>query len=67
QWHDDSSPVFERSRHSPLQSSQPPPLRPPQLPLIGLRPAMTPTLIAAITAAIVIKLKSIMTSNVIVA
>jgi len=45
----------------PLQSSQRPPLRPPQLPLIARRPFMTPTLIPAMTSRITIKLIAIVT------
>jgi hypothetical protein len=40
----------------PLQSSQRPPFRPPQLPLMGRRPLITPIAIAAITARIIAKL-----------
>jgi hypothetical protein len=36
----------------PLQSSQPPPFSPPQLPLIGLRPFITPMAIAPMTLSI---------------
>ena len=45
------SPAFlcDFSLQLPLHSSQPPPFSPPQLPLMALRPFMTPILMPAMT------------------
>src|SRR5210317_1950013 len=47
-------------RHLPLpvHNSQPPPFSPPQLPLMALRPFITPILMPVMTSRITIKLSS---------